>query len=312
MGGALGQSPAAVKGLRPAGGQKSKRRTRRPGSVLVTAALWVLALAFVFPVVMTFADSFMGEAEILEAYGSLRSVDSGGAAGFAALRLIPEMATVQQYYTVLIGSTGYLMMFWNSVKLTLPIVAGQLLVGSMAAYAFAVLRFPGRNGLFFAYLLTMLMPFQVTLVPNYLMADRLGLLGTAQAIVLPGVFATFGVFLLRQFMAYVPMETVEAARLDGSGHLGVFLRIVLPLCRPALASLATLSFIDNWSMVEQPIVFLKDANLQPLSLFLTRLTSGAIGVAFAASALFLLPILLVFLYAYDDLVEGIQMSSIKD
>ena len=79
-----------------------------------------------------------------------------------------------------------------------------------------------------------------------------------------------------------------------------------------MASLATLSFIDNWSMVEQPIVFLKDANLQPLSLFLTRLTSGAIGVAFAASALFLLPILLVFLYAYDDLVEGIQMSSIKD
>lgn len=301
-----------MKGVGPVGRQTGRRHGPRVGRIAMAAVLWALALAFVFPVAMTFADSLMGETEIATAYGSLRAVNADGASGFAALRLIPEMATLQQYYTVLVGSTGYLMMFWNSVKLTLPIVAGQLLVGSMAAYAFAVLRFPGRNGLFFAYLLTMLMPFQVTLVPNYLMADRLGLLNTAQAIVLPGVFATFGVFLLRQFMVYVPMETVEAARLDGSGHLGVFLRIVLPLCRPALASLATLSFIDNWSMVEQPIVFLKDANLQPLSLFLTKLTGGAIGVAFAASALFLLPILLVFLYAYDDLVEGIQMSSIKD
>lgn len=295
--------------------QARKRMAFRSRKVILSLFLWALALTFIFPVVMTFTNSFMDEAEISANYSQIRNLSSSTAAvaqGFATIKLIPDMVSLDQYYTVLIGSTSFLMMFWNSVRLTLPIILGQIVVGSMAAYAFAMLRFRGRNALFFVYIITMLMPFQVTLVPNYLMADALGFLGKYESIVLPGIFATFGVFLLRQFMSYIPMENLEAAKMDGAGHPTIFLRIVMPLCMPALASLAILSFIDNWNMVEQPLIFLKDANLQPLSLFLSKLNTGAFGVAFAASALFMAPILMVFLYGENYLVEGIQMSSLKD
>jgi multiple sugar transport system permease protein len=284
-------------------------------TVVLSLFLWVLALAFIFPIVMTITNSFMDETEIASNYSQIRSLSSSTAAlapAFVTIKLIPDMVSLNQYYTVLMGSTSFLMMFWNSVKLTLPIIAGQMIVGSMAAYAFAMLRFRGRNPLFFVYIITMLMPFQVTLVPNYLIADNLGLLGTYWSIILPGIFATFGVFLLRQFMSYIPMDNIEAAKLDGAGHPTIFVKIVMPLCTPALASLGILSCIDNWNMVEQPLIFLKDANLQPLSLFLSKLNTGAFGVAFAASALFMMPILIVFLYGESYLVEGIQMSSLKE
>jgi multiple sugar transport system permease protein len=292
-----------------------KRMALRSRKVILSLFLWVLALCFIFPVVMTFTNSFMDETEIAQNYSQIRNLSSSTAnlaQGFVTIKLIPDMVSLDQYYTVLVGSTSFLMMFWNSVRLTLPIILGQMAVGSLAAYAFAMLKFRGRNALFFVYIITMLMPFQVTLVPNYLMADRLGLLGHYESIVLPGIFATFGVFLLRQFMMYIPHENMEAAELDGAGHLTIFLEIVMPLCAPALASLGILSFIDNWNMVEQPLIFLKDADLQPLSLFLSKLNSGAFGVAFAASALFMAPILIVFLYGENYLVEGIQMSSLKD
>jgi multiple sugar transport system permease protein len=295
--------------------QAKKRMALRSRKVILSIFLWVLALAFIFPVVMTITNSFMDETEIAANYSQIRNLSSSTAAvaqGFVTIKLIPDMVSLDQYYTVLVGSTSFLMMFWNSVRLTLPIILGQMFVGSMAAYAFAMLKFRGRNALFFVYIITMLMPFQVTLVPNYLMAERLGLIGKYESIVLPGIFATFGVFLLRQFMSYIPLENMEAAKLDGAGHPTIFLKIVMPLCAPALAALGILSFIDNWNMVEQPLVFLKDANLQPLSLFLSKLNSGAFGVAFAASALFMAPILIVFLYGENYLVEGIQMSSLKD
>jgi multiple sugar transport system permease protein len=292
-----------------------KRMAMRSRKLVLSIFLWILALAFIFPVVMTLTNSFMDESEIAANYSQIRALSSSTAAmapGFATIKLIPDIVTLSQYYEVLIGSTSFLMMFWNSVRLTLPIIIGQMVVGSMAAYAFAMLKFRGRNALFFVYIITMLMPFQVTLVPNYLMADRLGLIGKYESIVLPGIFATFGVFLLRQFMSYIPKENMEAAKIDGAGHPTIFLKIIMPLCMPALASLAILSLIDNWNMVEQPLIFLKDANLQPLSLFLSKLNSGAFGVAFAASALFMMPILIVFLYGENYLVEGIQMSSLKD
>jgi multiple sugar transport system permease protein len=295
--------------------QLRKKRMAKSRQIVLSIFLWALALAFIFPIVMTFTNSFMDETEIAANYSQIRALSSSTAAmaqGFATIKLIPDMVSLDQYYTVLVGSTSFLMMFWNSVRLTLPIIAGQMIVGSMAAYAFAMLKFRGQNALFFVYIITMLMPFQVTLVPNYLMADSLGLLGKYESIVLPGIFATFGVFLIRQFMSYIPMENMEAAKLDGAGHPTIFLKIVMPLCTPALASLGILSCIDNWNMVEQPLIFLKDANLQPLSLFLSKLNTGAFGVAFAASALFMLPILIIFLYGENYLVEGIQMSSLKE
>ncbi len=279
--------------------------------IALTVALWALALLFIFPVAMTFADSFMSEAEIARHY---QTDIAGAQAGrnYAEVSLIPEIVSPEQYYSILIGNTGYLMMFWNSVLLTAPVIAGQVAIGCLAAYAFSMFQFRGRNVLFAVYLITMMMPFQVTLVPNYLMAKALGILGQYASIIFPGVFATFGVFLLRQFMIHIPRDTMEAARMDGAGHMRIFFKIVLPNCKPALASLVILSFIDNWGMVEQPLVFLKNANLQPLSLYLSRINTGSLGVAFAASALYMLPILFIFLAGENYLVKGIQLTNFKD
>lgn len=197
------------------------------------------------------------------------------------------------------------------MKITAPIIAGQIAVAALAAYAFAHLRFRFREPLFFMYIVTMLMPFQVTLVPNFIIADRLGLLGSSGAIIFPGIFSAFGVFLLRQFMMFVPYSYIEAARVDGAGHLYIFTRIVLPMCGSGLAALSILVFIDNWNMVEQPLIFLNEAIQQPLSVYLSVIGEGERGIAFAASAIYMLPLLLVALYAEKYLVEGIQLSGIK-
>jgi len=159
--------------------------------------------------------------------------------------------------------------------------------------------------------MTMLMPFQVTLVPNYMVIDRLGLMNSEAAIVLPGIFGAFGVFMMRQFMAHIPQAYSEAAKIDGAGHWTIFSRIVLPLAAPGLAALSVLLFADHWNMVEQPLIFLQDAVKQPLSLYLARIDREARGIGFAASALYMTPIVLLFLYAESYFIEGIQLSGIK-
>jgi multiple sugar transport system permease protein len=212
---------------------------------------------------------------------------------------------------VLIATPQFLHMFWNSVKMVVPIIIGQVAVASLAAFAFAKLRFPGREPIFFIYLLAMLMPFQVTLVPNYIVADELGLLNSPASIVLPGVFAAFGVFLLRQFMLHIPSAYMEAAKMDGAGYIRSFVTIALPMVKPGIAALVVLLFADYWNMVEQPLIFLLDAELQPLSVFLSRIQKEAFDVSFAASVVYMTPMLLLFLCMERYFIEGIQLSGIK-
>ena len=159
----------------------------------------------------------------------------------------------------------------------------------------------------------MLLPFQVTLVPNYIVAQKLGIMGSRLSIILPGIFGTFGVFLLRQYMASIPPSYIEAAKIDGAGHLSIFLKIVIPLLKPGLAALFILLFMDNWNMVEQPLIFLSNPLDEPLSLFLSNINNEEPGIAFAASFIYMHPLILVFLYGEEYMVTGIgmQLSGIK-
>ncbi|WP_188991627.1 carbohydrate ABC transporter permease [Paenibacillus nasutitermitis] len=267
---------------------------------------------FLFPITLTITNSFMTESEISVTYEAIQGEqDPSAVMEHVALKWIPQLVTLSQYYSVLIEKPQFLLLFWNSVKIVVPIIAGQIAVASMAAYAFTQLRFRFREPLFFIYIVTMLMPFQVTLVPNYIVADKLGLLNSYLSIIFPGIFSAFGVFLLRQFMMFVPRSYTEAARVDGAGYLYIFARIVLPMCGPGIAALSILVFIDNWNMVEQPLIFLHDAANQPLSVYLSVIGSGELGIAFAASALYMMPLILLALYAEHYLVEGIQLSGIK-
>ncbi|ACL20195.1 binding-protein-dependent transport systems inner membrane component [Desulfitobacterium hafniense DCB-2] len=278
--------------------------------------LLVLAVFFLFPLGVTLTNSLMSEQEIAANYGlvtdkSLNSYQDSGADPFARFELIPDMVTLKQYYSVLLKKTQFLFMFWNSVLLTFPIVIGQTLVATLAAYAFAKMKFKGRDVLFFLYIVVMLMPFQVTLVPNYIIAGQLGLLNNPLSIIFPGIFSTFGVFLLKQYMEQIPDSYLEAAKVDGANPFQIFLKIIVPMSRAGIAAMAILVFIDNWNMVEQPLIFLQDATRQPLSLYLAKIVDGEKGLAFAASTLYMLPMLLNFLYAERYLLEGIRLSGIK-
>ncbi|WP_239625463.1 carbohydrate ABC transporter permease [Paenibacillus sp. H1-7] len=275
---------------------------------VLTLFLGAIAIVFLFPIVITFTNSLMTEQEISINYGSIGQMNQ--AARFVNLKLLPDQVTLEQYRKVLVDSPRYLAMFWNSVFMVVPIIAGHTLVASLAAYAFSKLKFRGRESLFLVYVLTMLMPFQVTLVPNYIMADRLGLLNSPIAILLPGIFAAFGVFMLRQFMLEIPYDYIEAGKMDGAGHLRIFFEIMLPMVKPGLAALVLLLFVDYWNMVEQPIVFLDDPFKQPLSVYLSRINAEP-GVAFAASVIYMAPMVLLFLHAEAYFIEGIQLSGIK-
>ncbi|OPH60290.1 sugar ABC transporter permease [Paenibacillus ferrarius] len=280
----------------------------------LTLLLGIGALLTLVPIVLTITNSLMTEHEIglnYDLIGEMTDEAAGEKDVFVNLKWIPDWVSFEQYAEVLVRNPKFLHMFWNSVGMVVPIIVGQIVVASLAAYAFAKLSFRGRDKWFLFYLMTMLMPFQVTLVPNYIILDELGLLNTRAAIILPGIFGAFGVFMLRQFMIHIPSSLMEAAKMDGAGHFTIFGRMILPLVKPGLAALTVLLFVDYWNMVEQPLIFLQDVTKQPLSLYLSQISKEARGVIFAASVLFMSPIVVLFLHAQTHFIEGIQLSGIK-
>ena len=286
-----------------------KPRLLGRGALTVLAALF--ALSFLLPTLLTNTNSFMTQSEITANYGQVFEAANDGKSYISEtvnLKFIPDKVTFSQYITVLLRSPDYLLKFWNSVILVVPIVLGQLAVASVAAYGFTRWRGKVNDVIFFSYVILMLMPYQVTLVPNYLVSEWLGLLNTRGAIILPGMFAPFSVFLLTKFMRRIPNSLIEAAKLDGAGEWQIFTRVCLPQCRSALYSIAILVFIDYWNMVEQPIILLQDASQQPLSVYLSTINAGEIGIAFAIAVIYMVPGLLLFLHGEEYLVEGIAHS----
>ena len=276
---------------------------------LVTMVAAWFALLFLMPIVLTITNSFMSASEISANYGQVfATTDTGGKVYIAEkvnLRFIPDMVSFSQYITVLFKSPEYLLKFWNSVILVVPIVAFQLLVAAGASFGFTRYRGRMKEIIFFVYIILMLMPYQVTLVPNYLVSDWLNILDTNWAIWLPGIFSPFAVYLLIKYMRRIPASVMEAAQIDGAGEWQIFRKICMPLCKGAMCSIAILIFIDYWNMVEQPLILLSDPEKHPLSVFLSKINAGEIGLAFAVATIYMVPPILVFLYGEDYLVEGI-------
>ncbi|MBQ5746978.1 MAG: carbohydrate ABC transporter permease [Clostridia bacterium] len=297
---------------------------KRPSrlKVLKTARLtlffiWALAFAVVFvaPTLFTFTNSFMSERELTSSYGAVLGDVAGGSSYISEevkLKLIPDMVSFRQYFTVLFQSPDYLLKFWNSVIFTLPIVFGQVAIASLASYGFYRYKGKVKNIIFFSYIIIMLMPYQVTLVPNFLVSEMLGIINTRWAIILPGLFTPLSVFILTKSMRRVPPAAIEAARLDGAGEFKIFRKICLPMCKNALYSVIILTFIDNWNMVEQVLILLENPELQPLSVFLSEINTGEVGVAFAVATVYMIPPILLFLHGEESLVEGITyQGSVK-
>lgn len=286
-----------------------KKRIHGVKIAIATTVAALFAVLFLLPIVLTITNSFMSSSEISANYGSVFATNEKGGKVYISekvnLKFIPDMVSFSQYITVLFKSPEYLLKFWNSVILVGPIVFFQLFVAALASYGFTRYRGRIREIIFFSYIILMLMPYQVTLVPNYLVAGWLKVLNTYWAIWLPGIFSPFAVFLLTKYMRRIPTSVIEAAQIDGAGEWQIFRLICFPLCKGAICSAAILVFIDYWNMVEQPLILLSDAEKHPLSVFLSKINSGEIGLAFAVATIYMVPSLLVFLYGEEYLVDGI-------
>lgn len=287
-----------------------KKRNKKARTFVRNMAIILLVLLYISPLIVTFTNSFMSQEEVSRNYSSMGDILHPGEK-FVEMHLIPEIVTLSQYKQLLVESPVYLNSFWNTMKIVVPVVLGQLAVSSMAAYAFTVLRFKGKEALFFLYIIVMLLPLQVTLMPNYLMADWLGIKDSYLAIILPGIFNPFGTFLLRQSMKQIPRAYIEAAQIDGAGHWRIFISIILPMVKSGLAAVLMLTLMEYWNLIDQAVIFISDGEKQPLSTFLASINAEQIGVSFAGASFFAFPILLVLLWGQDYLKDGIQLSGMK-
>ena len=233
-----------------------------------------------------------------------------GSSGQAMWTLLPASPTLEPIVKLLLDTPEYFTTFWNICLQTLPQILGQLLVGAPAAWALSRLQFRGRSLVRGLYIVLMLLPFQVTMVPAYLTIRRLGLMDTPWAVILPGVFATFPVFVVQRGFDAVPMPLLEAAAIDGASPWQQFWRIGLPVGLPGVLAALTMSFLDAWNAMEQPMTFLKTPALWPLSLYLTD-TSGDLALTMAASLFALLPAVLIFAFGQKYLERGILAGAVK-
>lgn len=261
---------------------------------MLTAGMLALAALFLFPVLLTLVSSFMGADE-------LNAIYNDG----AQLRLIPEWVTLDAYYALIFANGKYLLMFWRSLLIALMTCLGSAVVSLVVGYLLGRTSFRGSRALHFLYTFIMMMPFQVTLLPNYIMIRRMGLFDTYWALILPGIFAPLGVFLVSQFMRDLPKEVIEAASLETNSIFRMAAHMIVPMSLPALAAQFLLTFAEMWNMVEQPLIMLQDTRKYPLSMALNSVTNDHILVVFAGAVLFMLPVMLLCRAFEDTLVQGI-------
>lgn len=263
--------------------------------------LAIISLLYLFPIAHTLTNSFMSEAQISS----------------TSIEIIPEQFNLQQYYILALYKGEYFKFFFNSLKLTSVIIVGQIVIGLSAAFAFAKMKFTGDRILFIIYVLALLLPFQVTLVPNYLIFDvserilHVKILDTHLSILLPGIFSSFGVYMLRQFVRGIPDEIIEAARIDGAGYGRILFKIIFPMIKPAVYALVVLIFIDNWNMIEQAVIFLNSPDNLPLSVFLETIFNQDYGVFYAGATLYMVPALIILIKGEKYLREGLAIGGLK-
>lgn len=280
---------------------------KKGGTWIATVICLFVAALICAPLLMIPGGSLMDSAEMRQ----ILSPILGEGKGFAVWHLIPLYPTIVHFYRLLIESPAFYQLFWNTVGMTAAILLGQLVVGLPSAWAFAAFRFRGRDLLFGLYVVLMLLPFQVMMLPQYIVLQKLHLYNHPAAVILPAVFSTFPVFIMYRGFTQIESEILEAARLDGAGEMQIFLHVGLPLGRTGIQAAMVLSFLEYWNLVEQPMAFLEEQAKWPLSLYLPQIAVDQAGFAFAVSVVVLIPALFVFALGQDALEEGIAYIGVK-
>ena len=275
-----------------------RKRPQSTGRWVLAALLSIAALGCVLPFLLMVSFSFGTQAEFIK----------------LPPPLLPSAFRLDNYKQVF-DVVPMLRFVWNSLFVTAIVVLGQLVICSMAAYAFARLRFPGRNQLFALFLVSLMVPAQLTIVPLFVLMRPLGLIDSPWALIIPSLMNVFGVFLLRQNFAAIPREIEEAAVLDGAGYLRIYWSLILPMSRPALAALGILAFNATWNSFLWPLIVINSPDNMTLPLGISFLfgQNGATaeGVIMAGVTLSVIPPLLVFLLLQKRLVDGVAMTAGK-
>ena len=228
---------------------------------------------------------------------------------------LPPNLDFKNYRAVLDSSVPFVQIYLNSLEVAVIVTIGQLVTCTLAAFAFARLKFPGRDSLFFVMLIGLMFPAQVTIIPIYLGFAEVGLLNRPVGLALMYLTSSFGVFLIRQFMRTQPKALEEAALMDGAGYFKIFTRISLPQLRPALSALGIITFTQTWNYYFQARVLLEpqESMTLPIAMDLLRgyLANGSLSVVMAAMSMAVLPVILIFLLAQKLVIEGVTLSGIK-
>lgn len=265
----------------------------------IIAVLVVMGVMMLMPFLWLFSMSFRPAAEAYKMPPSF----------------LPPSLDPANYQAVLDSSVPFLRIYWNSIYVAVLSTIGQLITCTLAAFAYARLRFPGRDGLFFIMLFGLMFPAQVTILPIYLGYAQVGLLNNPLGLVLMGLTSSFGIFMLRQFMRSQPKELEEAALMDGAGYWKIFWRISLPQLKPALSALAIITFTGSWNAYFQPRALIESQNAMtlPLAMDLLRgyMGQGNISIVMAAMSMAILPVVLLFLVAQKMVIQGVTMSGIR-
>ena len=275
---------------------------------LLLCILIIFAFIMCYPILFLVTGSMMSQGELK---ASLRPVLLLGE-GVASWKVIPLYPTLKHYVQILLDSPEFFLMFWNSMKMLVFILIGQFFIGVPAAWGFARFNFPFKKVLFSIYIILMMMPFQVTMLSNYLVLNKLKLIDTHASIILPAIFSTFPIFIMYRFFCGVPESIIESAKIDGANAIQMFIKLGLPLGSAGIISALVLGFLEYWNLIEQPLAFLKSKALWPLSLYLPNINLEKAGMAFAASVLTLVPAILVFLGGQDYLEQGIVATATKE
>ncbi|GGF66920.1 sugar ABC transporter ATP-binding protein [Paenibacillus albidus] len=265
---------------------------------IITLIMLFFSFVMIVPFLWMISTSFKTPAEVFE----------------YPIKWIPTHFNWEHHLKVWTGQSSFVHYYLNSLKVAVISTIGAVLLSSLAAYGFSRIEFKGRNTMFMVYLSMMMVPPQVLFVPKFIMFDWAGIFNTHWALILPGMFTIFGVFMMRQFFLSVPQEISEAAFIDGAGHFRIFSRIILPMAKPSLATLAIIDFSWHWNDYENALVFLIDHDLftVPLGLqnFILENNVDYNGMMAAATA-GIIPMIVVFLLGQKYIIEGVASSAVK-
>ncbi|PAD32485.1 carbohydrate ABC transporter permease [Paenibacillus sp. 7523-1] len=277
---------------------KKRLSILQPSSLFITIIMLALAVVMIIPFLWMISTSLKTPAEVFK----------------YPIEWIPSNLTWEHHQKVWSGAKSFATYYLNSLKISIIGMVGATFLSAFAAYGFARIEFKGRNTLFLLYLSMMMIPPQVLFVPKFIMFEWAGIYNTHLALILPGLFTIFGVFMLRQFFLSIPNEISESAFIDGAGHFRIFFRLILPLAKPALATLAIIDFSWQWNDYENALVFLIDENLYtvPLGLqnFILENTVDYNGMMAAASA-GIIPMIIVFAIGQRYIIQGLTNSAVK-